>query len=214
MSVLTYDPAAAAKALGASDAQLAKWIQRFGPVHFSADRMRGDTFEVLLRAIIYQQLSGKAAGTIHARVLALFGDDRPSAAGLERLDDDQLRGAGLSANKLRAARDLAAHSLDGRLPGIRRLRQLDDETVIERLTAVRGIGRWTAEMLLIFRLGRPDVWPVTDLGVRKGYAVIRDCEMPSPAELADAGAIWVPWRSVAAWYCWRAAESPELANGQ
>ncbi|MDT0619285.1 DNA-3-methyladenine glycosylase 2 family protein [Salinisphaera sp. P385] len=212
MSVLTYDPAVAARALSATDPRLAGLIERVGPVRFGADRMRGDTFEVLLRAIVYQQLSGKAAGTIHARILALFGDNRASAAGLERLDDEQLRGAGLSVNKLRAARDLADHCLNGRLPDIRRLRQLDDETVIERLTAVRGIGRWTAEMLLIFRLGRPDIWPVDDLGVRKGYAVIRGCEMPSPAALADAGKIWAPWRSVAAWYCWRAVQNPELLS--
>lgn len=168
--------------------------------------MQGSTFEVLLEAITHQQLSGKAARTIHGRVCALFVDTQVRAEAVEPLSDETLRGAGLSANKVRAMRDLAARCLDGTVPNMRGLGQLDDEAIIQRLTTVRGIGRWTVEMLLIFRLRRPDVLPVDDLGVRKGFAAAYGQPLPGAKELRAAGQAWIPYRSVASWYLWRASE--------
>lgn len=193
----------------AADPVMAGLLAKFGPVRLDG-RMRGETFPVLLRAIVYQQLSGKAAATIHGRVLALFPAANPDARALAGLADDDLRGAGLSANKVRAVRDLAAKCLDRTAPGMRSLRRLDDEAVIERLTAIRGIGRWTVEMLLIFRLQRPDVLPATDLGVRKGFAAAYGSDvlgaLPEPRALLAYGTRWAPQRSAAAWYLWRAAD--------
>lgn len=202
---MAFDPEQASAVLTAADPVMGALIASLGPMHRD-QRMRGETFPVLLRAIVYQQLSGKAAGTIHGRVLALFGERQPAAAALAGIGDDALRGAGLSANKLRALRDLAAKCQDGTVPAMRSLRRLDDEAIIQRLTAVRGVGRWTVEMLLIFRLRRPDVLSATDLGIRKGYAVVYGCGLPAPAELARIGQAWAPYRSVASWYLWRAAE--------
>ena len=164
-------------------------------------------FATLLRSIVYQQLSGKAAGSIHRRVLALFPGDRPSARALLALDDAELRAAGLSRSKVLSVRDLATKAAARQLPSRRALDAMDDEAIIERLTEIRGIGRWTVEMLLIFNLGRPDVLPVTDLGVRRGFMVYQgNEELPEPAELLAHGEIWRPWRSVASWYLWRAGE--------
>lgn len=200
---LEYEPAAACAALAAADPVMARLI---AARPFTLEqRMAGDSFPGLLRAIVYQQLSGKAAATIHGRVLALCGDGAGPADYLA-LSAAQLRGAGLSANKCAAVRDLAAKSLDGTVPGIRRLRRLTDAEIIERLVQVRGVGRWTVEMLLIFRLGRPDVLPVDDLGVRKGYAAAYHAPLPKPKQLTAAGAAWAPYRSVASWYLWRASE--------
>lgn len=200
-----YDPAIACAVLAKADPVMARLMAAVGPLRMERS-MRGDTFEVLLRAIVHQQLSGKAAGTIHQRVRALFpdGDIRPGA--LDAIGDDVLRAAGLSANKLRAVRDLAGRCHDGTVPSMRTLRRFDDETIIARLTQVRGIGRWTVEMLLIFRLRRPDILPLDDLGVRKGFAAAYDRPLPDVAELSAAGAGWAPYRSVASWYLWRAAE--------
>ena len=164
-------------------------------------------FATLLRSIVYQQLSGKAAGTIHRRLLALFPGRRPSARALLALDDAELRAAGLSRSKVLSVRDLATKAAARQLPSRRALDAMDDEAIIERLTEIRGIGRWTVEMLLIFTLGRPDVLPVTDLGVRRGFMVCRGDEaLPEPADLLAHGEIWRPWRSVASWYLWRASE--------
>ena len=164
-------------------------------------------FATLLRSIVYQQLSGKAAGSIHRRVLALFPGGRPSARALLALDDAELRVAGLSRSKVLSVRDLAAKAASRQLPSRRALDAMDDEAIIERLTEIRGIGRWTVEMLLIFTLGRPDVLPVTDLGVRRGFMVYQgNDELPEPVELLAHGEIWRPWRSVASWYLWRASE--------
>ncbi len=166
-------------------------------------------FHSLMRAITYQQLSGKAAATIHGRVVALFPDEtEPHPAALLELPERALRGAGLSRNKLLALRDLAAKTLDGTVPDSKGLRRMPDAEVIERLTAVRGVGRWTVEMLLIFTLGRPDVLPVTDLGVRKGFQHAYGMKrLPAYSTLERAGRNWAPYRSIAAWYLWRAADT-------
>ena len=164
-------------------------------------------FATLLRSIVYQQLSGKAAGTIHRRLLALFPGRRPSARALLALSDDALRGAGLSRPKILAVRDLAAKAAARRIPSRRALDGMEDEAIIERLIEIRGIGRWTVEMLLIFTLDRPDVLPVTDLGVRRGFMVCRGSgTLPEPADLLAEGEAWRPYRSVASWYLWRASE--------
>src|SRR5262249_36787906 len=153
----------------------------------------------LAEAIVYQQLAGKAAQTIHGRFLALFEPGAPTAEVLATLTDDQLRAAGLSRAKTAALRDLAQRSLAGELPGMAPLAMETDAAVIDRLTRVRGVGRWTVEMLLIFRLGRPDVLPVDDFGVRKGYQLaFRKRELPHPKALAAYGERWAPYRSLAA----------------
>ena len=164
-------------------------------------------FATLLRSIVYQQLSGKAAGSIHRRLLALFPHRRPSARALLALGEAELRAVGLSRSKVLSVRDLAERAVARQLPSRRALDTMDDEAIIERLIEVRGVGRWTAEMLLIFTLDRPDVLPVTDLGVRRGFMVCQGRgELPEPAELLAYGEIWRPWRSVASWYLWRASE--------
>ena len=186
---------------------MARLIERVG-AYDVPPRARRSPFDMLLRSIVYQQISGYAAASIHARVLALFPARRPGPKRLLALDDDALRGAGLSRAKILAARDLAERTLDGTVPGRARLERLDDEAVIERLVQVRGIGRWTAEMMLM-QLGRPDVLPVTDLGVRKGFQISHGGrELPEPARLLRFGERWRPYRSVASWYLWRANDLP------
>ena len=165
-------------------------------------------FDALAESIAYQQLSGKAAATIWGRVRALFPrkkylDPRLVLA----TPDEKLRAAGLSGSKVAALKDLAAKTIDGTVPPGRVLTKLSDEEIIERLIAVRGIGRWTVEMLLLFDLGRPDVWPVHDYGVRKGFArVFGKRKLPTPKQLMKIGEQWRPYRSVAAWYFWRALD--------
>jgi 3-methyladenine DNA glycosylase/8-oxoguanine DNA glycosylase len=201
-----YDPAAAAAALSASDRRLKRLIDRVGPPTIRIEPAQ-TLFAALARSIVYQQLSGRAAGTIHGRVLALFPRRRITPAGLLALRTEQLRGAGLSAAKAAALQDLAVKTLDGTVPTLPQVRRLSDDELVERLTQVRGVGRWTVEMLLIFRLGRPDVLPVTDLGVRKGFAVTyRLEELPDPDEMIERAERWRPWRSIGSWYMWRAAE--------
>ena len=167
------------------------------------------TFLTLAQAIVYQQLHGRAAATIFARLRALFPNakDGPTPQQLLRAPEAKLRGAGLSANKLLALRDLASKTIDGVVPAVEALAAMDDEAIIARLTEVRGIGRWTVEMLLMFRLGRPDVLPVDDFGVRKGFSVaFRKRAMPAPADLSARGERWRPYRTAASWYLWRANE--------
>jgi DNA-3-methyladenine glycosylase II len=168
-------------------------------------------FDALAESIAYQQLSGKAAATIWGRVRALY----PKTKWLDpekvlATPDEKLRGAGLSRSKTAAIKDLAAKTLDGTVPSGRALARMSDDEIITRLTQVRGIGRWTVEMLLLFDLGRPDVWPVDDYGVRKGFAkTFRKRKLPAPKELMKHGEKWRPYRSVAAWYFWRALDQPE-----
>ncbi len=166
-------------------------------------------FGALAEAIVYQQLSGKAAATIYGRVCALFprATHGPTAEHVLRAPDGALRGAGLSGSKVLSLKDLARREKAGEIPTLAAARAMDDVAIVERLTEVRGIGRWTAEMLLIFRLGRPDVLPIDDYGVRKGFALVRrKRELPSPQELAKHGERWRPYRTVASWYLWRALE--------
>jgi DNA-3-methyladenine glycosylase II len=164
-------------------------------------------FQALARSIVFQQLSGRAAGTIYGRLEALLGGS-VGPEGILAQPYDALRSVGLSDAKTRSIVDLANKVLDGTVP-IDRLARLGDEDLIARLVVVRGIGRWTAEMFLIFQLRRPDVWPVDDLGVRKGYGRAWGLSvMPKPLELAAFGDAFRPYRSTAAWYCWRASELP------
>jgi DNA-3-methyladenine glycosylase II len=168
-------------------------------------------FDALAESIAYQQLSGKAAATIWGRVRALYPRRKyldPRLV-LETVDES-FRGAGLSRNKIAALKDLAAKTLDGTVPSTRVLARMTDEEIIARLITVRGIGRWTVEMLLLFDLGRPDVWPVHDYGVRKGFAkTFGRRKLPTPKQLMKFGEKWRPYRSVAAWYFWRALDGPD-----
>jgi len=168
-------------------------------------------FDALAESIAYQQLSGKAAATIFGRVRALY--PRRKYLDPEQIlvtPDDTLRLAGLSRNKIAALKDLAAKTIDGTVPSSRAFARMSDEEIIARLITVRGIGRWTVEMLLLFDLGRPDVWPVDDYGVRKGFAkTFGRRKLPTPKELMKFGEKWRPYRSVAAWYFWRALDAPE-----
>ena len=201
-----FDADAAVAALKRSDPALGRAIDTFGPFAMRRQTMR-TPFEALLRAIVYQQLSGRAAGAIHARVLALFEGGRPNARALAAMSDDALRATGLSRAKTAAARDLAEKTTARVVPGGRALRAMPDDEIVARLVRIRGVGRWTAEMLLMSHLARPDVLPVTDLGIRRGFARIQGLEaLPEPADLLAHGERWRPWRTVASWYLWRAAD--------
>jgi len=203
---LGFDPDVAVAHLRAADPTLARVIDEIGPFCMQI-RPAPSVFAVLLRAIVNQQLNGKAAAVILARVSALFPRGAPTAARLLRIPDEKLRGAGLSGSKVLSLRDLAQKAEDGVIPTLGAIQNMADETIIERLSEVRGIGRWSAEMLLMFRLGRPDVLPVDDYGVRKGFAItFEKSELPSPKELAAYGARWQPYRTAASWYLWRVVE--------
>jgi len=171
-------------------------------------------FDALAESIAYQQLSGKAAATIWKRVRALFPRRKHLDPKLVlATPDEKFRAAGLSRSKIAALKDLAAKTIDGTVPSSRALARMSDEEIIARLTSVRGIGRWTAEMVLLFDLGRLDVWPVADYGVRKGFArTFGRRKLPTPKQLTKFGEKWRPYRSVAAWYFWRALDKPEVAN--
>ena len=201
-----FDLAEAHAHLRRGDARLARWMRRIGPLQldFSA---RFQTVDALARSILHQQLSGKAAATITARVVALMPRARITEAGLAALPDAALRAAGVSANKLAALRDLALRAQRGELPSVRQLEYMDDAAIVAALTPVRGIGRWTVEMLLMFRLGRPDVLPLDDLGVRMGAGLVDALTTPpTPRALAERGACWAPYRSLAGFYLWRVVE--------
>jgi len=204
-AALGFDPDLAVQHLRASDSVLARVVDEVGPFRMRL-RPAPSVFAALAESIVYQQLNGKAAAAIFARMCALFPRGRPTAGRLLRNSEERLRGAGLSGSKLLSLRDLAQKAEDGAIPTLGEIQNMADETIIERLSEVRGIGRWTAEMLLIFRLGRPDVLPVDDFGVRKGFAIAYDREQPSPKELAAYGARWQPYRTVASWYLWRVVE--------
>jgi 3-methyladenine DNA glycosylase/8-oxoguanine DNA glycosylase len=204
---LCFDPDEACRHLKSADPQLADLIARVG-VYRMRPQPTHSLFTALLRSIVYQQLSGKAAATILGRVNRLFAPRRfPTPGDLLRIEPERLRQAGLSAAKTAAVRDLAARTLDGTVPPLARIRRMHDEEIIERLIIVRGIGRWTAEMLLMFRLGRADVLPVTDLGVRKGFQLtFRTRKLPEPSVITRRAERWRPFRSVASWYLYRALE--------
>jgi DNA-3-methyladenine glycosylase II len=199
--------------MGEAELHLSKICKRFArvvPSHdpFPAKPARTkDPYRALVRAVVYQQLSGKAAATILGRVLALFPDrEFPEPEDLLRAKPEALRGAGLSRQKTAALQDIAQKSIEGVIPPARALSRLPDEEIIERLTAARGVGRWTVEMYLIFSLGRPDVLPIDDLGVRKGAEKLYRREF-TPKALGAYGERWAPFRSAAAWHLWRVADT-------
>ena len=205
---LCYEPEEAVRHLSTADGTLAALMERAGPFAIEIRKLH-DPFEALARNIVFQQLHGNAAAAIHKRVLDLFGGGKLRPADIIGAPEETLRGAGLSGAKLAALKDLAAKTADGTVPTLARLRRMSDEEIVERLTRVRGIGRWTVEMLLMFRLGRPDVLPVGDFAVRKGFALAYGLkESPKPKELQEYGERWRPYRSVASWYMWRAVELP------
>lgn len=207
-----FDAPAAARAIAAADPELgvhiARLEARLGPCALRLQPTAAP-FPSLARAIVFQQLSGKAARTIHARLVERLGGAlTPGAVRAARLD--RLRGAGLSRAKALALRDLAAKVEDGTVPSARALARMDDEAIVERLCAVRGIGRWTAEMHLMFTLGRPDVIALGDLGLRKGFRkAFGMTRLPAPSTFARRAERWRPWRTVACWYLWRIADEAE-----
>jgi len=209
-----FDTDAAFAHLGRRDRRLGAWMRRIGPI--AADprwQQPFDPVDALARAILYQQLSGKAASTIVGRVETAIGSDRFHCDTLARCDDATIRACGVSGNKLLALRDLALRESRGEIPNLQRMGTMDDEALIAALVPVRGIGRWTVEMMLMFRLGRPDVLPVDDLGVRKGAQMIDKAEaMPRPKELLERGERWGPYRTYASLYLWRIADSVSAAK--
>jgi DNA-3-methyladenine glycosylase II len=234
-----YDHALALRELTAADPKLGRLIQRAGPFTLRVSSAQSP-FEALVESIVYQQLHGKAAATIHRRLLESFGPTlapptlgapsmtapsswvglHPTPQQILDCPNEQLRSAGLSANKALALRDLAAKTLDGTVPTLAAIRRMSDEAILSHLTQVRGIGVWTVHMMLIFRLGRPDVLPTSDYGVRKGFALtfqglkpttkLTPALLAKPADMERRAKKWHPWRSVASWYLWRACD---LANG-
>ena len=202
-----FDADEAISHLRERDPKLGPLLDRIGAFRLKLDGT-ATPFAALCESIIYQQITGKAAASIAGRFRDRVGDGRfPPPERVLEAPDALLREVGLSRGKCAALRDLAAKSLDGTVPEMRRLRTMEDDVVVERLTQVRGIGRWTAEMFLIFRLGRPDVLPIHDYGVRKGFKVaFRTRELPKPETVARRGERWRPYRTVASWYLWRALD--------
>ena len=193
--------------LASQDPDFAALIAKIGPSRLGIERKR-EPYQALMRAVTYQQLHGRAAEAIMGRVIGLFPDHPfpPPDLFLARTDQE-LRGCGLSANKLLAMRDIAAKTVSGHVPSRAAAARLDNEALIERLTALRGVGRWTVEMFLMFSLGRPDILPIDDFGVREGYRKLKKLDVqPKPKALGEIGQAWSPYRSTAAWYLWRAAE--------
>ena len=202
-----FDPVEAVAHLRASDAVLGALIDGIGPLDLEL-KSASSLFEAMLRSIVYQQLHAKAASTILGRVLvelARHGGAKPEA--LARASDAALRGAGLSANKLLAVRDLAAKCLEGTVPTLKEARKLGDDELVARLTTVRGIGPWTVHMLLIFYLGRPDVMPTSDFAIRAGFKKLyKKRKDPTPEAILKHARRWQPYRSVASWYLWRSLD--------
>lgn len=189
------------------DPVMAQLIRRAGPYRHKSDRRLGP-YEALLRAVAHQQLTGKAANTILGRFYALYGGETfPEPARLVETTDDALRGCGFSRAKAASLKDIAARTLDGSIPPRRALARMKNEAIIERLVEARGVGRWTVEMFLMFTLGRPDVLPVDDYGIRLGYKMAYGKRtLPKPRALARYGEIWAPYRTTASWYLWRAVD--------
>ncbi len=196
---------AALQHLRAADPAFAALIERIGPCNFVAKPR--EPYEALVRAIAHQQLHGRAAEAILARFVALHGTEFPGPGHVMAWTDEALRACGFSGSKVAAIRDICARTLDGVVPSAAVAATLDDGALIERLVTIRGVGRWTVEMFLIATLGRPDVLPVDDFGVREGWRLIQRHEAQlKPRELAAIGAAWSPHRSMAAWYLWRASD--------
>jgi DNA-3-methyladenine glycosylase II len=209
-----FDVDAAQAHLRRADKKLAAWMDRIGPL--PADPRWKKPFDVtdaLARAILYQQLSGKAASTIVGRVETAIGANKLHCDTLGRVDDPTIRACGVSGNKLLALRDLSARAARGEIPDSKQMAAMSDDEIVAALVPVRGIGRWTVEMMLMFRLGRPDVLPVDDLGVRKGaQRVDRRAEMQAPKALAERGERWGPYRTYASLYLWRIADAASKAK--
>ncbi len=200
---LDFDPDQGRRALAKLEPRFRPLMRRCGPLALAL-RPSPSPFEALAESIVYQQLHGKAAASIFARIKALHGGRPLTPERIAASTAEELRGAGLSRAKLAAVQDLAEKS--ALVPGWAALRKLDDATILERFTQVRGIGPWTVEMLLIFRLGRPDIWPVDDYAVRKAYGLLFGIAEPQPKEMRARAEAWRPWRTVAAWYLWRSLE--------
>ncbi|WP_422506634.1 DNA-3-methyladenine glycosylase family protein [Stenotrophomonas sp. GZD-301] len=194
--------------LSRRDRRLGTWMKRLGPIEPPPGWRRSfDPVDALARAILFQQLSGKAASTIVGRVETAIGSPRLHADALARIDDPGLRACGVSGNKALALRDLARREAAGEIPDLRRMSVMDHDAIIAALVPIRGIGRWTVEMMLMFRLGRPDILPIDDLGVRKGaQRVDKAALMPTPKELLVRGDAWGPFRTYASLYLWRIAD--------
>jgi DNA-3-methyladenine glycosylase II len=209
MATPPFDLQAATAHVAKRDRGLARIIREVGPCELEIAARRSP-YEALVESIVYQQLSGRAAATIYSRLCRSFGSSRcPKPAQLREATPERLRTAGLSRGKAASLRDLAQKTIAGEIPTRAQSLRLTDDELVERLTEVRGVGRWTAEMFLIFTLGRPDVLPVDDYGVRKGFAQTQGrAVLPRPRELADHGERWRPFRTVASWYLWRATELP------
>jgi len=209
-----FDTEAARDYLARKDRRLGAWMRRIGPIEPDPRwRARFDPVDALARAILYQQLSGKAAATITGRVEQAIGSKRLHFDTLARIDDAGLRACGVSGNKTLALRDLARREEAGEIPDLRRMSTMHDDEIVAALVPIRGIGRWTVEMMLMFRLGRPDVLPVDDLGIRKGaQAVDKAGAMPTPKALAARGERWGPYRTYASLYLWRIADQATAAK--
>ncbi len=206
-SKFDFDPALAVRKLSAADPTLGKLIKKVGPFTLELEPI-DSPFHSLAESIVYQQLSGKAAATIFGRVHKLF--DSPKFLcphEVSAIAEEELRSAGLSRNKLASMKDLASKAIDGIVPEAKDLKKMTDAEIIERLTSIRGIGAWTVQMMLIFRMGRQDVMPIHDYGIRKGFATTyKKADLPTPKELEKYSQRWRPYRTVASWYLWRALE--------
>lgn len=206
-----FDPQQALRELAQKDPRMGRLIKEIGPfqLKLASDR---SPYQWLMRSIIYQQLNGRAAQTIHERVRSVFGGRDPHPEELLKTADEDLLKAGLSKNKLLALRDLARHASEGKVPDRRKLARMADEEIIERLTSIRGVGRWTVEMMLIFGLGRADVLAVDDFALKKATMQLHNLpEMPQRKAFQAIGEVWRPWRSVASWYLWRSLD-PKLVT--
>ncbi len=203
-----FDTQAAFEHLARCDRRLGAWMKRIGAIDPDPRwRKPFDPVDALARAILYQQLSGKAAATIVGRVETAIASDRFHCDTLARCDDATIRACGVSGNKLLALRDLAAREARGEIPALRRMSTMDNDAIVEALVPVRGIGRWTVEMMLMFRLGRADVLPIDDLGIRKGAQIVDKLDaMLPPKLLAERGERWGPYRTYASLYLWRIAD--------
>jgi len=194
--------------LSRRDRRLGAWMKKLGPIEAPPGWSKSfDPVDALARAILFQQLSGKAASTIVGRVEVAIGSARLHADTLGRIDDAALRVCGVSGNKALALRDLARREAAGEIPDLRRMSVMEHDAIIDALVPIRGIGRWTVEMMLMFRLGRPDILPIDDLGIRKGAQRVDKAEaMPAPKELLARGEKWGPYRTYASLYLWRIAD--------
>lgn len=203
----------AVSALIKKDKRLGQLIERAGPFALEIEHMQ-TPFDSLAEAIIYQQLTGKAAATILSRIRALFPHSRfPTPDDILKIPEDALRGAGASRAKIAALKDLAEKTKTGMVPSLSEMERLSDEELVRALVAIRGIGRWTVEMMLIFRLGRPDVFPSTDYGIRKGFGLTyRIPDLPLPKYIEEYAERWRPYRTIASWYLWRAVELAKPSN--